>query len=96
MDRRSVAIVDDHPLISEGMACLVERHPALQLVAVGCVADDICSIAQAHQPDVIVADLLMAGDVFEAIIDAIAASPGSRIVVFTASTTIAMTTGCTP
>lgn len=87
MAKRSVAIVDDHPLISEGMACLVQRHPALQLVAVGSVADDICSIAQAHQPDVIVADLLMAGDVFEAIGHAKAASPRSRIVVFTASTT---------
>lgn len=86
MAKRSVAIVDDHPLIAEGMACLIGRHPSLELVAVGGVADDIYSIANEHRPDVIVADLLMSGDVFEAIEHAIVASPNSRIVVFTAST----------
>lgn len=86
MAKRSVAIVDDHPMIAEGMASLVARQPALQLVAVGSGADDIYSIAIARRPDVIVVDLLMPGDVIEGIRLAIAASPSTRIVVFTAST----------
>ena len=80
----SVAIVDDHPLLVEGIAALLKLG-GFTLVATGNVADHIVSIAKTHQPDVMIVDLNMAGDVFQAISDVLKIAPEAKIVVFTAS-----------
>ncbi|HEV7257715.1 MAG TPA: response regulator transcription factor [Bosea sp. (in: a-proteobacteria)] len=82
----TIAIVDDHPLLMEGVAAVLGRRPGLSVVGTGSSAADILPLATAHQLDAIVVDLNMPGDTFLAIKDLRAAVPQTRIVVFTAST----------
>ncbi|MGO4671935.1 LuxR C-terminal-related transcriptional regulator [Bosea sp. 2YAB26] len=81
----SVAIVDDHPMLMEGIAVLLKRWGGFMLAATGTVADHIVPIARTHRPDEMIVDLSMAGDVFQAIADALKIAPETKIVVFTAS-----------
>lgn len=81
----SIAIVDDHPMLMEGIAALLKRWGGFMLAATGTVADHIVSITKTHRPDEMIVDLSMAGDVFQAIADALKIAPETKIVVFTAS-----------
>ncbi|MGH6782476.1 MAG: LuxR C-terminal-related transcriptional regulator [Sphingomonadaceae bacterium] len=86
MPERSVAIVDDHPLLMEGIAALLKRWGGFTLAATGNVADQIVSITRTHHPDQMIVDLNVVGDVFQAISDALKIAPDTQIIVFTAST----------
>lgn len=86
MDDCAIAIVDDHPLMAEGIASLLGRRGGFRLVATGKIADDVFDIAERHRPDVLIVDLNMPGDIFLATTRALAAMPSMKIVVFTAST----------
>ncbi len=86
MPDRSIAIVDDHPLLMEGIGALLKRWGGFTLAATGTVADDIVPIMNAHHPDGMIVDLNMAGDVFQAISGALKIAPETTIIVFTAST----------
>ena len=82
----SIAVVDDHPLLREGIAALMKRWGGFTLAATGNVADDIVSIARAHRPDQMIVELNLAGDVFQTIAEAMKIVPEMKITVFTAST----------
>lgn len=86
MAGRSIAIVDDHPMLMEGIAALLERQGGFTLTATGTAAGDIVSITSVHHPDEMIVDLNMPGDVFQAIADALRIAPETKIIVFTAST----------
>ncbi|RDJ27263.1 DNA-binding response regulator [Bosea caraganae] len=86
MSAISIAIVDDHPLMAEGIASVLQRRAGFAVAATGSNAGDILSIAANHQVDAIIVDLNMPGDVFQAIADTCRDMPGTKIVVFTAST----------
>ncbi|MGO4665134.1 response regulator [Bosea sp. 2YAB26] len=86
MDGISIAVVDDHPLLTEGIVALLQRKGGFSLVATGSAADHITTITETHQPDAMIVDLNMAGDAFQAISDASKAAPHMKMVVFTAST----------
>ncbi|GAU86769.1 response regulator transcription factor [Bosea sp. BIWAKO-01] len=70
----------------EGVSALLKRWGDFTLTATGNVADHIVSIARTHHPDEMIVDLNMAGDVFQAIADALKIAPEMKIIVFTAST----------
>lgn len=56
-----VALIDDHPIVREGMrSALVPEH-GLQLVAEGASVDDALAIADKHELDVILMDLRLPG-----------------------------------
>jgi two-component system nitrate/nitrite response regulator NarL len=82
----TIGIVDDHPLLAEGIAVVLSRSPRLRVVSSGNTAADIVQIANSHRPDIILADLNMPGDAFEAIETVKAQVPATRVIVFTAST----------
>jgi DNA-binding NarL/FixJ family response regulator len=82
----SIAIVDDHPLIVEGLSAVIHRSLGSPAVAVGSEAKDICSITERHSPDAMIVDLGMPGDVLGEISNAAKATPRMKIIVFTAST----------
>ncbi|MGO4670683.1 response regulator [Bosea sp. 2RAB26] len=82
----SIAVIDDHPLLRDGIAVLMKRWGGFTLAATGSDADDIVSIAKAYQPDQMIVDLSMPGDVFQAVSDALKIVPAIQIIVFTAST----------
>jgi DNA-binding NarL/FixJ family response regulator len=86
MVKISIAVVDDHPLLMEGLAALMQRKPGFSLTAAGSSASDVYAITAKHRPDAMIVDLNMPGDAFKAIADASKAAPDMKIVVFTAST----------
>jgi two-component system, NarL family, nitrate/nitrite response regulator NarL len=82
----SVGLVDDHPLMIEGIVTLLSRAQGLEVLSTGSSAGDLIDISSRLQPDVIVADLNMPGDVYAAIASSIKVSPNTKIVAFTAAT----------
>ena len=86
MSTVSIGVVDDHPLMIEGILGLLSRAQGLEILSTGSTAKDIIDISARFHPDVIIVDLSMAGDVYEAIATSIKLSPTTKIVAFTAAT----------
>jgi DNA-binding NarL/FixJ family response regulator len=82
----SIGLVDDHPLMIEGIITLFSRTQGLAISSTGSTARDIIDISSRFHPDVIIVELSMAGDVYEAIATSIKVSPNTKIVAFTAAT----------
>lgn len=82
----SVGVVDDHPLMIEGIITLLSRAHGLEVSSTGSTARDIIDISSRLQPDVMIVDLSMAGDVYAAIATSLKVSPNTKIVAFTAVT----------
>ncbi|GAU80529.1 response regulator transcription factor [Bosea sp. BIWAKO-01] len=81
-----ISIIDNHPLLLEGMAALVRRKPGLTLSAMGSTVGHIRSIAADHRPDAMILDFNMPGDAFCAILDVLSGWPATKVLIFTAST----------
>ena len=56
-----VVLVDDHPVVSEGLRLLVNSEPDMEVVGEGSNGDEACRLASELKPDVIVMDLSMPG-----------------------------------
>jgi len=59
--RISILLADDHPVVREGVRCLLERRPGVRVVAA--VGDGNAAIREAERlkPDVVVMDITMPG-----------------------------------
>ena len=57
--RRRILVVDDHPLTRYGIARLLELESDLSVCAEAQNAADALSAARQHQPDLVLADLMM-------------------------------------
>lgn len=80
-----VAIVDDHPIVTDGVVANLSAAADVEVVATGASADDAIAIAAAHAPDVLILDLELGGKSgLDAIPSVKAASPYTRIVIFSA------------
>jgi DNA-binding NarL/FixJ family response regulator len=86
MSTVSIGLVDDHPLMIEGIVALLSRAPGLKVLSTGSTARDIIDISLRFHPDVIIVDLSMSGDVYAAIATSIRISPNTKVVAFTAAT----------
>jgi DNA-binding NarL/FixJ family response regulator len=86
MSTVSIALVDDHPLMIEGIVGLLSRAPGFRVLSTGSTARDIIDISSRFHPDVIIVDLSMPGDVYAAIGNSVKISPNTKIVAFTAAT----------
>ena len=62
-----IGIVDDHPMLREGVANTLRKRTDFQVVEQGGSADDARDIAQRLRPDVMLMDVNMPGDVFAAV-----------------------------
>ena len=62
-----IGIVDDHPLLREGVANTLRKRTDLQVVEQGASADDARTIAMHSRPDVMLMDVNMPGDGFAAV-----------------------------
>jgi two-component system nitrate/nitrite response regulator NarL len=82
----SIGLVDDHPLMIEGIITLLSRVQGFEVLSTGSTARDIIELSSRIHPDVIVVDLSMPGDVYAAIATSIKVSPNTKIVAFTAAT----------
>ena len=80
-----VALVDDHPLMLNGLQDLLSRSGGFEVVATGKSPRDILNICKVHEPEVIVVDLFMGCDICAVIAAAIRIAPRTKIVAFTAA-----------
>jgi DNA-binding NarL/FixJ family response regulator len=79
-----VLSVDDHPLLREGIAALVNAESDMKLVAEACNGQEAIEKFRLHRPDVTLMDLQMpALNGIEAIIGIRSEFPNARIVVLT-------------
>jgi len=88
VEKVSVACVDDHPVLLEGLQSIISEAGKYRVVASGKNSSDAVEIANRDQPQVLILDLNMPGDVFDAIGVIREASPTTRILAFTASAAI--------
>ena len=81
--RVSIAIVDDHPILRQGLAAVLRNEPRFRLVAEGGSATEALQIAQLHRPDVMILDLNIPGSGMEALKQIAVEFPGVRCIVLT-------------
>ena len=86
MGRISVALVDDHPLMLAGVVSLFEINGDFIVVGKGATSEDALHLNRKLRPDVMVLDLFMPGNVFDAITEIVTKSSGTKVVAFTAMT----------
>jgi DNA-binding NarL/FixJ family response regulator len=79
-----IMVVDDHPLLREGVAALIATEPDLQLVAVAADGREAIEQFRATRPDVTLMDLQMPNmSGIEAVISIRNEWPDARIIVLT-------------
>jgi DNA-binding NarL/FixJ family response regulator len=82
-----ILTVDDHPLLREGIATLVNAEADMKLVAEASTGQDAVQKFRLHHPDVTLMDLQMPGmNGTEAIIEIRKEFPDARIIVLTTYT----------
>jgi len=80
-----IVVVDDHPVVREGLVASLQDDPEFQVVGAVGSAEDAQPLVAARRPDVILLDLELPGmSGLDAIPVLAAASPSSRIVILTA------------
>ncbi|MBM7060618.1 response regulator transcription factor [Pseudomonas sp. UL073] len=80
-----IGIVDDHPLLRQGVASTLARVRGFEVVEQGGCAEDAQAIAERQQPDVLLMDVNMPGDTFAAVRAIAEAQPQVRILMLTVS-----------
>ena len=87
-DKLTIGFADDHPILLRGIMQLFEDDPAYEVVGKAVCANSAMELVATHAPDVMVMDLSMPGDVFASIAHIAASAPNTRIVIFTAYSSI--------
>jgi DNA-binding NarL/FixJ family response regulator len=79
-----ILVVDDHPLLREGVRAVIDTQPDLEVVAEADSGEQAYALFERHRPDVVLMDLQMPGMGGVAAIAALRADhPNARIVVLT-------------
>ena len=81
----TIGIVDDHPLFREGVSRSLSEVGDFVVVGEGASSDDAIRIAAADRPCVLLLDVSMPGGGIEAISSVLSRSPGTRVLMLTAS-----------
>jgi DNA-binding NarL/FixJ family response regulator len=80
-----IVVVDDHPIVRQGLVATLEDEPDFEVVGSAGSAEDALALVARHRPDLILLDLELPGlSGIEAIPRLLEASPDTRILVFTA------------
>jgi DNA-binding NarL/FixJ family response regulator len=80
----TVLLVDDHPVVREGLRGMLAAEDDLAVVAEAGGAAEAVAAVRAHEPDVVLMDLRMpGGDGVEATVRVLAQRPETRVVVLT-------------
>ena len=82
--RIRVLSVDDHPLLREGIAAIINNQPDMVLVAQACNAQEAVQQFRKHQPDVTLMDLRLPDKSgIDAMITVRAEFPEARVIILT-------------
>ncbi|MFJ4102122.1 response regulator [Amycolatopsis japonica] len=80
----TIMLVDDHPVVREGLRGMLEAEPDLSVIGEAGSGDEAVALSLVKQPDVILMDLRMPGlDGVGATRKILADRPGQRVVVLT-------------
>ncbi len=79
----TLLVIDDHPIVLSGLRLLFRDHARFAICAEAGTAADACAMAEALEPDFIIADLVLGGrDGISLIEDLAASCPAARILVY--------------
>ncbi|MBV8616320.1 MAG: response regulator transcription factor [Acetobacteraceae bacterium] len=79
-----VGIVDDHPVVRDGLAAILGLQPDIKVVGEAETGREACALFDRQRPDVLLLDLKMPGmDGLEVVQTLCAAHPEARIVILT-------------
>ena len=79
-----VMVVDDHPLLREGLRSVISAVPGFELVAAAATGSEAITAAAVHRPDVVVMDLNMPDlDGVQTTTQLLAAHPDMAILILT-------------
>jgi DNA-binding NarL/FixJ family response regulator len=77
-------LVDDHPVLTEGLAALIHQHPGMRVVAQARDAAAALAAFERHRPDVTLVDLLLPDmNGVDLVAHVTARHPGARFLVLT-------------
>jgi DNA-binding NarL/FixJ family response regulator len=80
-----VLIVDDHPIVHDGVSAILRHEADIQVIGSAATADEAVKRIATLRPDVVLLDLRLHGvDSLEGFARVQAAHPAARIVIFTA------------
>lgn len=85
MERYCVGLFDDHPIVLSGLDEIISKTGFCDVVATGSRAEDALDVARDRNPDLVILDLQMPGDVIGTIAKISAERKGPKVLVFTAS-----------
>jgi DNA-binding NarL/FixJ family response regulator len=78
-----VAVVDDHPLLKEGVAHVLSQEEDIEVVGTGGTADEAVEIAQHNLPDIMLLDMNMPGGGLHALARIAESCPAVRTIILT-------------
>jgi DNA-binding NarL/FixJ family response regulator len=82
-----ILIVDDHPLLREGVGAVIENEPDMELIAEATNGREAIALFQKHRPDITLMDLRLPDmNGINAMSEIRAGYPGARIIVLTTYT----------
>ncbi len=84
-DRIRLAVIDDHPIVREGLVAVLSDDAGFQVVGAAASAEDGLRLVQKERPDVLLLDLELPGaSGIDALPGLLEASPDTKVIVFTA------------
>ncbi len=84
-DKIRIVIIDDHPLLRQGVVTILKAQRDIQVVGEGATAPEAVRLASSLQPDILLLDLSIPGGGLEAAQSVACSFPAIRIAVLTAS-----------
>src|SRR5258705_4932280 len=57
----SIALIDDHHLVRQGLRALLEAEPGFEVIAEGDTGLGVTDMVEQHKPDILIIDLMMPG-----------------------------------
>ena len=80
-----VLVVDDHPVVRDGVVTQLARHPDITVVGHAANAAEAVPLCAGERPDVVLLDLRLPDALAVDVVPRLrAVSPGSRVLLFTA------------
>src|SRR5262245_13458358 len=88
MQRISIALVDDHRVVSRSLKAYLDSFPDLKVVGIAASGEELLNRLDEWEPQVVLQDLLMPGGMngMETTRRIVQRAPGARVIALTAST----------